>query len=227
MASFGVALAEQKTAKRDHRDVKVVLDAKVAERVEAIDKRIDELDLEREQLVASIDAERAQLATQKRFADPREKELDEREDAELGRIRERIDELLAEREQATEGTLWTLRFTQLPGQAWSELGYRNPPRLDVAIDRRWGYNYHETCKAAAAYRDEQGNVYGVAVSHAPLPDDAPEGAEPEEVLEELSPEQWADLWVTLSGHFFERIIGAIWDLNEYGQARKVDTAGKA
>jgi hypothetical protein len=225
VATFGEALTAQREAKRDHRDVDVVLDGAVAEKVRAIDERIDALELEREELYLEVETERAAIEADKRLGDPRPAELDAREQAEMARIGEAIEKLEAEREAATEGTLWTFRFEKLPGPDWAGITVRNPARIDVGIDRRWGYNYHEVAKAAAAWRDAKGYAYG-AVLHRAEPAEGDREAVPES-REELTPEQWADLWDTLSGHEFERIASNIWELNEYGPQQRVEAAGKA
>jgi hypothetical protein len=123
-------------------------------------------------------------------------------DARPGKIHEQIDHLRVESADA----LVTLRFTQLPGQDWSELTARSPMRVDVAIDRTYGYNYHEVCKAAAVKA-------GVRV--------VGDGTEP------LTGEQWTSLWTVLSGHEFERICSVIWELNEWEPQQRIDSAKKA
>jgi hypothetical protein len=123
-------------------------------------------------------------------------------DARPAALHEQIDALRAESADA----LVTLRLTQLPGQDWSELTARSPMRVDVSIDRTYGYNYHEVCKAAA-------EKAGARVDR--------------DTVEPLTAEQWAGLWQVLSGHEFERICSVIWELNEWEPQQRIDSAKKA
>jgi hypothetical protein len=140
--------------------------------------------------IAELEAE-LELITDERLSDPRP-----------GQIREQIDAVRAE----SAAALVTLRFTQLPGQDWSELTARSPMRVDVAIDRTYGYNYHEVCKAAAVKA-------GARVDG--------------DTIEPLTPAQWAGLWEVLSGHEFERVCSVIWELNEWEPQQRIDSAKKA
>jgi hypothetical protein len=142
--------------------------------------------------IAELEAERELTTVDQRLSDPRPAE-----------IAAKIAALQAESADA----LVTLRFTQLPGQDWSELTARSPMRVDVAIDRTYGYNYHEVCKAAAVKAG--GRVI----------DDG--------VVEPLTETQWAGLWPVLSGHEFERICSVIWELNEWEPQQRIDSAKKA
>ena len=221
--SFAEALNREKAAKRDHRDVDVVLDSAVADRLRAIETRIAELESEKVDLDisdAALDEELEQLRPDLRLGDKRPKEIEERK-AEHAKRRKEIEEQIEQREQernaAAEGTYWTFRFVQLPGQDWAEIIARHPPRPDVPIDRRYGYNYHGAAKQAA-------EANGAVVVREPAEE---ENAEDVETLERLDPEQWHDLWTTLSGHEVEKIASAVWDLNEYGPQQKLDAAGKA
>lgn len=220
--SFAEALTQEKTAKRPHRDVAIVLDSAVSDRLDAFDQRVAETRAE----IAVVDEQEEDLDAELeevkqsglRMADVRPKEIEERRallDVRRTELVEQIGRLEEERADAARGTYWTFRFTQLPGPDWAEITFRNPPRPDIAIDVQYGYNYHSVARAAAAQSG--------AVLHRETAEDGTET----ERLEELSPEQWADLWVALSGRDFERIASNVWDLNEYGPQRRLEAAGKA
>ncbi|MFL5736925.1 MAG: hypothetical protein ACJ76P_06270 [Actinomycetota bacterium] len=220
--SFAEALTQEKTAKRPHRDVAIVLDSAVSDRLDAFDRRIAETRAE----IAVVDEQEEDLDGELeevkqsglRMADVRPKEIEERRallDVRRTELVDAIGKLEEERAEAARGTYWTFRFVQLPGPEWAEITFRNPPRPDIAIDVQYGYNYHSVARAAAAQSG--------AVLHRETAEDGTET----ERLEKLSPEQWADLWVALSGRDFERIASNVWDLNEYGPQRRLEAAGKA
>ena len=102
--------------------------------------------------------------------------------------------------------LHVLRFTQLPGEEWSWLVAINPVRLEVPLDKQYGYNYHAVCKAAAVL-----NVQIVVDGNA-----EPLG---EGLLEKL--------WPRLDGNTFTRIADAVWELNEWAPSQLVAQAKKA
>lgn len=173
MSSFAEKLAAAKQ-NRPTKDVQVTLDADVS--------------AERERLAAEIDAADIAAAQDSRLGvDPAEGSRG---------LREELDAL---NERAKE-SLITIRFTRMAGSAWAELTSKNPVRLEVPIDRHYGYNYDAVCFAAAA-------ATGVCI----------EGDE----IEVLSPESWADLLEELSGHEVGLIRDAIWELNEFAPAQRV------
>src|SRR5690554_1871793 len=104
---------------RPSKDVQVVLDA--------------ELSAERARIEAEIE-----VASQK---------TDGRLSAKspVDALRETLETL----NEKAEESLITLRFTRLPGRAWSELTSKHPVRVEVPIDRRYGYNFDAVCEAAA------------------------------------------------------------------------------
>src|SRR5439155_26613911 len=107
-------------------------------------------------------------------------------------------------------SLIVLRFSKMLAEDWAELVARCPQRLDVPVDRMYGYNVHAVGRAAAA------------ASGARITADGDE---------QLTDSQWDRLFALLSGHEFSRIVDAIFDLNEYGpeqriaEAKKVSSAG--
>ncbi|WP_442575867.1 hypothetical protein ACSBPH_01570 [Microbacterium sp. F51-2R] len=102
-------------------------------------------------------------------------------------------------------SLITLKFTRLDGERWSNLTAANPMRVDVALDRNYGYNFDAVSKTAAM-------LTGVRLS-----DDG------EELL---TPEQWDRLFKRLSGHDFRLIIDAVWTLNEYAPSQHIEALVK-
>jgi hypothetical protein len=102
-------------------------------------------------------------------------------------------------------SLVTLRFTRLDGEKWSNITAAHPMRIDVALDRNYGYNFDAVSKSAAI-------LSGVRLS-----DDGEE---------ELTPEQWERLFKRLSGHDFRQIIDAVWTLNEYAPSQHIEALVK-
>lgn len=102
-------------------------------------------------------------------------------------------------------SLVTLKFTRLDGQKWALLTSANPMRVDVALDRHYGYNY-DTVTGLAARES------GVRL------DDAGE--------HELTPEQWDRLLRVLSGHDVQVIRDAVWTLNEYEPSQHIEALVK-
>jgi hypothetical protein len=151
--SLDELIAGARAAKRDHRDVDVTLDQAVARQVEAIDERIEAVEQQVLGMLDELAGDLGDLQRDGRLADPRPDETRREREAQIAELRAQAEALIAERDALTDGTLVTFRFTQLPGQAWAEIGARNPARPDVQIDRVYGYNYHEVAKAAATYRD--------------------------------------------------------------------------
>ena len=102
-------------------------------------------------------------------------------------------------------SLVTLRFSRLEGDKWALLTSKNPIRVDVALDRHYGYNYDAVSETAA-------RLSGVRV------DDDGEHL--------LTPEQWGRLFKILSGHDVQAIRDAVWTLNEYEPQQHVEALVK-
>jgi hypothetical protein len=104
------------------------------------------------------------------------------------------------------------RFKLLPGDVWSRLTTANPARVEVPVDRRYGYNFDAVCDAAAQYVDANGTAYGVRVEGDT---EVPMIVE-KKTLDYPNPRnQWRELFAAISGHEMEKIRDAIWELNEY------------
>jgi hypothetical protein len=98
----------------------------------------------------------------------------------------------------------------------------NPARADVTLDRVYGYNYHEVAKAAATTATPPGR------SAAGTPTGCP-GRGRRRRADDRAGHARADerIFEVISGHEFERIASAIWDLNDYGPQQRIANAGKA
>lgn len=126
---------------------------------------------------------------------------------------------------ATAGdALVTLRFTQLPGNEWTALTSKCPPRPFVPVDVQYGYDYDAATIAAARFVDASGRAYGTRL----------EGDEEVAlIVEAKSPQnpeptdEWADLLSILSGHEIRNIRNTIWGLNEYLPKLRIEQMGKA
>lgn len=124
-------------------------------------------------------------------------------------IQERLDEIAAESADSLE----TIRVVRLPGRDWSNLTSKCPVRPDVPIDRHYGYNYDAACEAAVRYRDPKTNeVFAFRL----------EDGEPVEVTDD----EWAELFAVLSGSDISKIRDAVWSLNEYDPAQRLDALVK-
>lgn len=164
---------------RPTKDVTVCLDGELAR--------------EREELLAALEAAEAKDNLDLRLAGPN--------DVNAAPVRERLEALA----EAAKGALKTLRFTRLEGDKWAELTSRHPVRIDVPMDRHYGYNYDAVCGAAAM-------LSGVLV-------------EGDEVVS-LSAEQWARLLKVLSGNEVGLIRDAVFTLNEYEPSKRLDALVK-
>ena len=104
------------------------------------------------------------------------------------------------------GKLRTFRFTQLTGQEWGWLVAIHPMRLESPLDRQYGYNFHGVCQGAA-------KLNGVIVDG--------------DSTEKVAPGTWDTLWPALSGHDYQVMGDAIWELNEWEPGQAVAKAKKA
>ena len=102
-------------------------------------------------------------------------------------------------------SLVTLKFTRLDGQKWALLTSANPMRLDVPLDRGYGYNFDAVTEAATRQT-------GVRLS-----DDGEHS---------LTDEQWTRLFAVLSGHDMNVIRDAVWTLNEWEPSQHVEALVK-
>lgn len=104
------------------------------------------------------------------------------------------------------GKLRKLRFAQMDGLEWADLCDRCPPRLDVDIDKGYGYNVR-----AAVYLA------------APISGRIQSG----EDWVELSADRWKKLIRALPGAQLRSVGDAVFQLNQWGPAMAVVDAKKA
>ena len=99
-------------------------------------------------------------------------------------------------------------FERVDGKLWAGQCAKFPPRVDVPIDRNYGYNFHQVVISVSP---ESGRL---------VSDDG---------LVPLSDEQWRGVFAdgVLSGHDFQRVADAIWHVNEWGPQQKVAALSKA
>lgn len=156
----------------------------------------EELALERELLVEAL-----------KTAD-RDSRLGSQSESE--EIRAKIAVLDEEAAEAVD----VLRFTRLPGRAWTELTAKFPARGDVAVDVNYGYDYAKVCEAAAKYRNPRTQE---AYAHRM------DGETPVELVDD----QWDVLFESLTGGEVARVYDAIWEQNEYKSAERINELVKA
>ena len=106
----------------------------------------------------------------------------------------------------TQDALVTLKFARVEGQTWALLTSAYPMRLDVALDRNYGYNYDAVTEAATRKTGRR------------LDDDGEH---------ELTEDQWTRLFKVLSGHDIQVIRDAVWTLNEWEPAQNVEALTKS
>lgn len=104
------------------------------------------------------------------------------------------------------GELVALRFTRLPGKQWATITRMSPIDMAVVLDREYGYSIQRASLAAAP-------VSGVQVT-----DDGDK---------KLTAKQWERMLDTLAGHDLQKIIDAVWGLNEWSPQQKVAELKKA
>ena len=182
MSRISSRLAAAKAAPRPYKDVTVCLD--------------DELAAKREQLLDALEQAENLDAQDQRLSGPN--------DTHSGPIRAALDELAI----AARDAMITLRFTRIPGNEWASLTMHHPVRVDVAIDRRYGYNLDGVYIAAAEYRSGDGTAYTHVVD-----DDG---------VHELDPGEVEQIIRLAPGSSAEEIRDEIWVLNEYEPAQRLD-----
>lgn len=130
-------------------------------------------------------------------------------------VQELAEQIEAEQAAAAGGVV-TLRFTRMAGNDWSAITARCPARLDAPIDAQYGYNMQKACEMAAP-------LCGVSVEDGvEIPLVVTKATESEPAVNE-----WADLFATISGHEFGKIMDAIYGLNEYDPVLSLAEAKKA
>lgn len=186
-------------------DFDAVLDAAEQEPAETLQVQVC--------LRPSVAKKRSELL--KRLEDAREEDARDSQ-ADPGRLSApsepvtvRQDAVIAELdaiEDEVEQSLVTLRFTRVDGDKWAALTLANPIRINVTLDRHYGYNVDAVSVAAA-------RLSGVRVD--------------EDGDHELTVEQWDRLYKLLSGHDQTQIRDAVWTLNEYAPTQLTEALVKS
>lgn len=114
--------------------------------------------------------------------------------------------------EAAAASLVTLRFYQLPGDEWTMLTSLHPVRLDSVMDRQYGYNIDAVIRAAVFYKSENGVQYGFRLDG--------------DTEHPLTVEDTNDLFHVLSGSEIAQIRDAVYALNEYDPAKRVNALVK-
>jgi hypothetical protein len=104
------------------------------------------------------------------------------------------------------GTTVTLKFTEMDPRAWYACTMPFPPRVDIPVERMFGYNLTDAALHAAV-------KCGVRVDGD------------EEV--KLTPAQWGKLFKVLDREGISPIVDAIFGLNETGPLARLEAAKKA
>jgi len=145
-------------------------------------------------------------------------------DARLGKKTEQAElvERIESLTEAARDSIVTLRFTRLPGSEWAELSSHYPVRTDangkpsVPLDLQYGYNFDAVCEEAArrsGVRIEDDVVVEMVV-------ETPTKKKPNPLNE------WDELFDAISGSDMARIRDAIYSLNEYEPALRVQALVK-
>lgn len=103
------------------------------------------------------------------------------------------------------GKRYLLRFTRTSGTEYAAETLRHPPRLDVGLDKQYGYN-----------------LSSLTLALSPKCARLVDGDE----LVELSADQWADLFAAADGGAVEEMQNTIFHLNEFASAKAVAAAKK-
>jgi len=185
--SFSDKLAAAKAAPRKHEDVDVLLDGDLAEM--------------RADLQASLDDVKRRSDGDQRLAGGA--------DPEAADLQDKLDALIAE----SRDSIVTLRFFRLPGEAWANIQSHCPARLGVPMESDptfgYGYNMQQAAKLAAAYTDQQGQIFAGRVEGdevLPLRYVAP-------TKDNAGINEWDDLFSVISGAEQSRIESAVYSLN--------------
>lgn len=122
------------------------------------------------------------------------------------KARERLDEI------AGDDSSVTIRVFRMPGRDWANLTSKCPARLDVPMDKHYGYNYDAVCEAALRYREPSGEAFAFR-----LEDGEPVG---------ISDEEWSQLVSVLSGNEYAKLRDIVWELNEFEPEQRLQALVK-
>lgn len=144
MTTFAERLAAAKAAPKPTRDVDIILDA-------GLGQKLDEL-------AAELIETRAEESADGRLAQTYER---------TAAVQEKLDAAKAE----ARDSIVTLRFTQLPAAQWAEIKSKSPVRLDSDIDRHYGFNADKAGVLASPLCGVRLERDGDEVTEVPLTDD--------------------------------------------------------
>ncbi|MFJ3381912.1 hypothetical protein ACIPJ2_16055 [Curtobacterium sp. NPDC090217] len=120
------------------------------------------------------------------------------------------------------GSAHTLRFRPAGGMEWAEAVDRSPLRMDVALDRVYGYNLRSAVRHVAP---QTGRLL-VDGEEVPLRvDPFTEDMDDEAIAARV--DEWEDVFAQISGHDAQRITDAVWGLNERRPQLALEAAKKA
>lgn len=121
-----------------------------------------------------------------------------------------------------DGKAHTLRFRPAGGMEWADAVDHAPLRMDVALDRVYGYNLRAAVRRAAPQTGRllvDGEETELRVD--PITTDMDDEALAGRV------DEWRDLFDQLSGYDAQRITDAVWGLNERRPQLAIEAAKKA
>lgn len=127
-------------------------------------------------------------------------------------VQEKLDAILEEEADS----LVVLRFTRLPGDAWTELTRLCPPNPQSLLDMHYRYSLNDVCKLAARFVDSSGRAYGHVV----------EGDESTALTVDGDVDEWRDVFEATSGPEFSTIVDALYSLNVYGPSERLNELKK-
>lgn len=149
-------------------------------------------------------------------ADKREAGSDDRLSAPTPSVTDRQDaaaKALREFDEANPAAFMTIKLTQMPGDVWSALTLAHPMRLDVPLDRHYGYNYTKVTELGA-------RLSGVAV------DDEGEHQIPEDFWQAMFSGMDGKRPI-LSPYDAGQIENAVFELNDWEPRQQIEAAVKS
>jgi hypothetical protein len=182
MPSIDELLAARAAAKPKPIEVTVLLDADTSKRIEEMKAQLEAIESNEDQRLGVDDGAEALQA-----------------------------EIAALKASAADA-LVTFAFEKLPGDMWTDLTARNPPRPEVMIDLNYGYNLDAVVMAAV--RAERGG------HHFAWQVDGDKNVV-------LTGEQWDRVFDAMYGHDASAVRDAVWSVNEWQPSQKLAEAKKA
>lgn len=115
---------------------------------------------------------------------------------------------------AVGDNVYTLVFTESPGQWWAHVTSKHPMRLDNPIDRSYGYNFHAVVAEIAETACEitcDGDLVEMVIDRKSKP----------------PVNQWADLFAVIDGSAYTQLADACFGLNQWAPDQRVAALKKA